>query len=330
MVDPDSESIPDSEEAGLAAIVRKYRRAVAGRPADPKLAEGLGLALLRAGEVTDGLRELERAVSLGAEDPTILHNLALGYGQFGDLDKARKYGEISLRRQDAKAKNLFPKHNFPPPQATGLDVVSYTLFGTGEVYLKGAIKNAKCGPDIYPGWEQRFYCNADVPNDVIAELRGLGATVFELPVPKDAHDALFWRFLVSDDPAVRRYVIRDCDSIVNVREAMAVEEWIASRRRFHVMRDSYAHGVTMMAGMWGGMAGALPPLSEMLLHFSYNPRTQMRNRDQIFLGTIVWPMIKSDCMVHDSLFTLFGARDFPPGSELPPGRHVGDYDYKFS
>jgi hypothetical protein len=39
---------------------------------------------------------------------------------------------------------------------------------------------------------------------------------------------MFWRFLVAEDDAVDRYIVRDSDSRLNAREAAAVAEWMAS------------------------------------------------------------------------------------------------------
>ena len=45
------------------------------------------------------------------------------------------------------------------------------------------------------------------------------------------------------------YWVRDADSVVNVREKVAVEEWLASTRHFHLMRDHYDHSELVLAGM---------------------------------------------------------------------------------
>jgi hypothetical protein len=62
-----------------------------------------------------------------------------------------------------------------------------------------------------------------------------------------------WRFLVASDPNIERYVIRDIDSRISRREKLAVDEWIASGKQFHVMRDHPSHSNNAMSGgMWGG------------------------------------------------------------------------------
>ena len=150
-----------------------------------------------------------------------------------------------------------------------------------------------------------------------------------MPRPNRFSDGLFWRFLVLDDPKIKRFMIRDCDSVINIRERRAVDEWLASDKHYHILRDNPAHTDLILAGMWGGIAGLLPPIPQLVQGFAYNPITESRTADQLFLGRVVWPLIKEHCLIHDSVFRIFGAKDFPPGADLPPGRHVGDNDHAF-
>ena len=48
-----------------------------------------------------------------------------------------------------------------------------------------------------------------------------------------------------------RYVVRDADSRLNVRERFAVEEWIQSGTEVHAMHDHMNHGQNLNGGMWG-------------------------------------------------------------------------------
>ena len=95
------------------------------------------------------------------------------------------------------------------------------------------------------------------------------------------------------------------------------------------MRDYCTHTDLILAGMWGGVSRVLPSITTLLSDFAYNPQTDSRIADQLFLGRVVWPMIKSSCLIHDSLYRNFSAKPFPPHSELPPGRHVGDNAFAF-
>ena len=54
------------------------------------------------------------------------------------------------------------------------------------------------------------------------------------------------------DPTVRMFMIRDADNGLSEREKFAVEEWIASKKDFHGMRDHPYHNYEVMGCAWGG------------------------------------------------------------------------------
>jgi hypothetical protein len=89
------------------------------------------------------------------------------------------------------------------------------------------------------------------------------------------------------------------------------------------MRDHIYHMELILAGMWGGMAGVLPPLADWLAQGA----AYFDNRwgDQAFLADLVWPLIRGDACVHDAEYRFPDgiARDFPAGYDLPGLIHVG-------
>jgi len=108
---------------------------------------------------------------------------------------------------------------------------------------------------------------------------------------------MFWRFLVADDPTVDRYIVRDADSRLNLREKMAIEEWIESGKGVHILRDHPNHNYVMNGGMWGAVKGAIPNMKEMM--------NSWRDKDAYiadmnFLGTMVYPKIENNIIAHDS------------------------------
>ena len=131
----------------------------------------------------------------------------------------------------------------------------------------------------------------------------------------------FWRFLIADDREVERYLVRDCDACVNPRERAAVEDWIASGRHFHVMRDALTHTELMLAGMWGGVRGALPSIKREMIDFSLNAQLS-RTADQTFLRERIWPTVRQSVLIHDSQFRFGGSVDFPARADIP-GLEVG-------
>jgi hypothetical protein len=129
---------------------------------------------------------------------------------------------------------------------------------------------------------------------------------------------------VADDPGVRRWIVRDADSLLNLREATAVQEWLASDRHFHLMRDHFDHSELVLAGLWGGVHGALPPLQPLIPEFlASRPGVLNRTADQELLREVLWPTIRTSVLMHDSQFSFGEPRDFSPFTALPAGAHLG-------
>lgn len=313
--------------AGAAVALQRARLL---DPARADLALNLGMAWLLAGRTDEALAELRAAEREQAATPTVLLDaLAHAWGRAGRLDRARLYGERALLAKDAEA-GPAPADavtaRLPPfePRDTRRHIISFSLFGTQARYLDGAVANAHAATRLYPGWTCRFHIDDSVPAETCAALVASGAQLRRMARPQRLADGLFWRFTVLDDPEVTHFLVRDADAVLNPREAAAVSAWLASGRGFHVMRDHPAHTDLVLAGLWGGVRGRLPPLAELLQGFRYRTGTQARSADQAFLAARVWPRIRHDCLVHDSLYRVLGAVGFPAGSALPPGRHVGD------
>src|SRR6185295_8489516 len=100
-----------------------------------------------------------------------------------------------------------------------------SLWGTRELYLQGALCNARLAPRLYPGWTLRAYCGSEVP--ILDDLRSLGVDVRIVP-ESPRYGGLFWRFLPAGEPDVEYVIVRDADSRLNVREKAAVDAWIGS------------------------------------------------------------------------------------------------------
>ena len=292
-----------------------------------------GLSLIRGGDLKKSRALLEQNEKRYPKDSNLLAGLADVCGKLGDLEEARQYGERVLTLTDQQAQKPPRDFSLPqqPPPAFCPDrpkenVISFSLFGSAAQYCEGAIRNAVVAPYLYPGWRCRFYCDDSVPERARSMLQGLGAEIAMMPRPARPTDALFWRFLVIDDASVSRFLIRDCDSVLNIRERLAVSEWLNSDKYFHVMRDHSSHTSLIQAGMWGGVAAALPPLQAMINGFAYEATTQARTADQTFLSSVIWPYIKPSCMIHDRVYRVFEAKDFPGTDEWPLDRHVGEND----
>jgi hypothetical protein len=200
-----------------------------------------------------------------------------------------------------------------------MNYLSFSLWGDNPIYTIGAIKNAELWKIIYPDWKMIVYYDDTVPEDIILKLDELGVET----IKNDTEIyGCFWRFLISDRDDCEYAVFRDCDSRISIREKMAVDEWINSKKTIHVMRDHPAHatpfgtnGLGVLAGMWG-IKGNVIPFKEMILKFLIG-KTNYYGIDQTFLKTI-YLTFENDKISHDEFFEK---NPFPIKRE--PGEFVG-------
>ena len=182
--------------------------------------------------------------------------------------------------------------------------VSYSLWGDSPIYGVGAIKNMHQIKEIYPDWQMILYYDNTVPEKYIQELKDGG--VICIDVTGESY-GMFWRFFTADLPDCEYVVFRDCDSRLSIREKMAVDEWIESKKSIHVMRDHPAHRIPygndtlgILGGMWG-IKGNVIPMKQSILRFSKDKKLGY-GIDQTFLKNI-YNIFSNDMCVHDEFFS---------------------------
>ncbi len=307
------------------AILEQARDAV---PDDFHVLSDLGCNLVLLARYDEAIEVLLEARALRKDDANLHDALAHAYGLAGNHARAVKCGEIALllksKQYDRKSPYAFPAKKPPQfdPSDPSKNIIAFSLWGKSRRYVDGALANATHAQVIYPAWTCRFYCDDTVPEPVRRALRDLGAQVQMMEPQKTLFEGLFWRFLVMDDPSVSHFLVRDCDAVINVKERVAVDQWLESGKWFHLMRDWYSHTDLVMAGMWGGVRGVIPSVQQVINEWrSGNIRT--RTLDQEFLREVIWPLARESNLTHDRFFRVLGARKFSSIGELPPGAHIG-------
>ena len=180
-----------------------------------------------------------------------------------------------------------------------MKIISFSLWGNLPMYTRGAIYNIELAKEIYPGWVCRFYVDSSVEESLVDEIKANGGQVIRVTENKGSFYGMFWRFLANDDPDMEMFISRDCDSRLNYREQVAVEEWEKSDKGFHIMHDHHAHrSVPILGGMWGTKKGCIDNLKEKIDRWGNYER---KGIDQIFLGHIIWPMIQGKYISHGGL-----------------------------
>ena len=177
----------------------------------------------------------------------------------------------------------------------GKKVISFSFFGKHPKYTLGAVANARHANRAYPGWVCRFYVADSVPQSIVSRLQGYGAEVINMGSYL-GYEATLWRFFATVDPEVDIALIRDADSRFTKCELLMVNEWLASDKKFHVMRWS-SYPLPIMAGIWG-VRGNIPNLKELL---EDHPRSGVNiwKTDEWFLRDNLYPQMKGKAFVHE-------------------------------
>jgi len=255
------------------------------------------------------------------------------HGALGHHAENKQWGRRALVLKEREARILAR----PPeiklsqfnPETPERNIISFSLYGKGLRYLEGAVRNAIVIRHLYPGWTARFYVDASVPIATKQTLQGEGAEIKEVPKLPAAKYGLFWRFLVEDDRDVDLYLVRDVDSVPTLREAVAVRDWLASGKPFHVMRDYRTHSALILAGLWGAHRGNVPQMGQRILNFvrARDGILNSRVTDQLFLRREVWPFMRDRAFVQDSVFNFKASAPFDPRFPLPQNMHVRQDDF---
>lgn len=177
-----------------------------------------------------------------------------------------------------------------------------------------------------------------VPYPVLGKLREAGAILRGAP---PCANQMLWRVFASDESGVDRFLVQDADSCWHARVAGLVGEWIASGLDFVAGRDHPHHIRALMGCMWGGKAGVLPGIAELVAKASpefrqRGERDQIYGLDELWMERVLWPLMVGRVFQRDLCHAdKFGALPWPASASEPrfcgevmtAGGKPRDYDW---
>jgi protein O-GlcNAc transferase len=186
-----------------------------------------------------------------------------------------------------------------------MKIISFSLWGINRKYTVGAIRNMELVAKCYPSWQARFYVDLLVPPGIIYQLEDLGAKIVHMNEVGDWR-GLFWRFEAARTIGADAIIFRDTDSRLNEREAFAVQEWLDSGKKFHILKDHPWHkAAPIMGGAWGVRGNVLRDIQELVQqHKSVN----RYGTDYDFLNIFIYPRTIGESVTHDE---FYGGQPFP-------------------
>ena len=314
------------------AAIDVLREGIGHFPDNPAMHENLAVCLITSGQLAESVAACRQALSLGSTSANVHDCLCDALSRMGQIEEAVAAGRAALEAKDRRFGGRKPLVELPPgppppfnPGNPTENVIAYSLWGNEPRYLVPLLESVRILPHLFPAWSMRVYHDTTVDHNYVTDLgkRGVQTRRMILPPGQPGHRRLLWRFEAIRDPSVKRFLIRDADSLLSVKERVAVDAWLASDCYFHAMRDWYTHTDLILAGMWGGVGGILPsPLD--LFRASTGWRVENDHIDQDILTDTVWPTIRHSLLIHDSVFTgTLGGVPFPPFGGLPAGSHIG-------
>lgn len=201
-------------------------------------------------------------------------------------------------------------------------VIAYSLYGSDNRYMIGAIKNALLAQKHFAGYEIRFYTGASVPDWTRSTLALIpNVQLIDCDGPED-HTAKLWRFQALIDEQIDVVLSRDADARLTRRERLAHEDFLASRLDFHIMKDHpTGHDYKISAGMFAARTSAIPADLETPEPGNYY------TADQDWLAEQIWPRIKDNCLIHDETYGtqaegISAVKPFPISKEATL-HHIG-------
>jgi len=186
------------------------------------------------------------------------------------------------------------------------------------MYLLGALANANLVKKLYPDWKMVVFHDDSLYNIqdddknfyIIDKLQSLDVKTID--VTDSGILSASWRFLAHDLKDCDKFICRDTDSRINIREVEAVKEWETQGKSLHIMRDHPHHGYSILGGMWGMKKNFTINMEKFIIDYQggkFTP-TQCVNKkywwqkDQLFLRDIIYSRLGSE---NDS--TIHVARD---------------------
>jgi hypothetical protein len=194
-----------------------------------------------------------------------------------------------------------------------VNVFSFCIYGP-EIpkYYHGLLENIRLINQHYPGWKTYVYAGDDVTEGFLATLRA-NPTVMVHETGIHGQLNTIHRFFAIDDPGVDVAFFRDADSRVHWKDRWAINDFLASGRAVHIIRDHKEHGSYIPAGLWGLRTGVFATSLRQAFQ-DWTPVHAGNGRpedpisfgiDQNFLGRVIYPAIRPLALVHYSNGQLF-------------------------
>ena len=209
---------------------------------------------------------------------------------------------------------------------------SFSLYDSGNYYggswnkyTYNMVANILIAQKIFPDWQIYVYYDQSLKPNIINFLKRSTNVVAKDMTDHwlSKKDKMMWRNLAMDED-IDIVCIRDCDNWLSYREKVIMDDWIASDKNMHIIRDHCWHAGKIGGGLWGRKKELeLGMESLMKEYFNNNTRhTTHSGEDQDFLTVNFYNKYYHTTAVY------IGEQYDNYGKFLPRGHHPNEPDIR--
>jgi hypothetical protein len=179
-----------------------------------------------------------------------------------------------------------------------LKVFSFCLYGSNPKYTLGMIENIKIINEYFNEWYTYIYYN-NIPSDILEKIKTFNNVVL-INSTYNNYKTTLDRFKSIDITNVEIMMVRDADSRIHERDRWAINEFIKSNKKLHIIRDHTAHQRPILAGLFGIKKGLLKfKIEDKLKEFEINNEDKY-GVDEKFLEEYIYHIAinNNDYLLH--------------------------------
>jgi hypothetical protein len=136
-----------------------------------------------------------------------------------------------------------------------VNAISFCLYGSNPRYTLGMLENIKIINDKLKDFKVYIYYN-NVPEDILEQIKTYN-NVDLIISSYNGSKTMLDRFKPIDIVDVDVMFVRDADSRIHDRDLWAINEFINSTKKLHIIRDHECHCSNIMGGLWGIKKGLI-------------------------------------------------------------------------
>jgi hypothetical protein len=165
------------------------------------------------------------------------------------------------------------------------------------------IQNIELAKKHFPNWKVYLYVSPDIDMGFLHQISQYSNVVIRWTGKMGTINRIERLFAI-DEPQVETMFVRDADSRIHWKDRWAINDFLKKPRFVaHLIRDNKDHASKILAGLWGIRKSADINIRSLYEEFLKNPKDLFFGEDgmdQSFLGSYLYPIIKSKALLHFS------------------------------